>query len=223
MLEGALIIVAALLIMRAAYDAFLRPARRRRSPRAASPSTRWRRSQRRLGVAPDPRAAGAWRSPALVADGWHLVTDVVTSVGVLVGLVLATLDRLGHPRPAARCRGRRSISSGPATRSSANRWAACMDEAVARRDRGAHPAGDQRKRRRRDRGPRHPHPPRRARDVHRVPSRRARRHDGAEAHAICDRIEAAIGRAVEGVALVIHVEPEDKSKRHRPEGDAVVL
>ena len=29
------------------------------------------------------------RSPALVADGWHLLTDVATSFGVLAGLSLA--------------------------------------------------------------------------------------------------------------------------------------
>src|SRR5262249_37447668 len=32
-----------------------------------------------------------WRSPALVADGQHLFTDVVTSVAVVVGLLVATL------------------------------------------------------------------------------------------------------------------------------------
>ena len=31
------------------------------------------------------------RSPALAADGTHLLTDVITSAGVVVGLVLATL------------------------------------------------------------------------------------------------------------------------------------
>ena len=31
------------------------------------------------------------RSPALVGDGWHLLTDVATSVGVIVGLALAML------------------------------------------------------------------------------------------------------------------------------------
>src|SRR5262249_37914759 len=31
------------------------------------------------------------RSPALAADGWHLLTDVATSVGVLAGLWLAAL------------------------------------------------------------------------------------------------------------------------------------
>ena len=32
-----------------------------------------------------------WRSVALVADGRHLVADVFTSVGVLIGLVVAVL------------------------------------------------------------------------------------------------------------------------------------
>src|SRR5690606_6080069 len=32
------------------------------------------------------------RSPALVADGWHLFTDVLTSVGVIAGLLLAKMD-----------------------------------------------------------------------------------------------------------------------------------
>ena len=31
------------------------------------------------------------RSPALVGDGWHLLTDVATSVGVIIGLLLAML------------------------------------------------------------------------------------------------------------------------------------
>jgi Co/Zn/Cd efflux system component len=30
-----------------------------------------------------------WRSPALEADGWHLTSDVITSAGVLLGLLLA--------------------------------------------------------------------------------------------------------------------------------------
>jgi divalent metal cation (Fe/Co/Zn/Cd) transporter len=35
------------------------------------------------------RAGRAYRSPALLADGQHIMSDVVTSAGVLVGLVLA--------------------------------------------------------------------------------------------------------------------------------------
>ena len=32
-----------------------------------------------------------WRSPALIADGRHLLADVVTSAGVLVGVALVAL------------------------------------------------------------------------------------------------------------------------------------
>lgn len=89
-LEGALIIVAALLIVWEAVPAVLNPA-----PLDAPV----------LGLAIN-FAAGAvnavwafllirtgarYRSPALSADGRHILSDVVTSAGVLVGLVLAIL------------------------------------------------------------------------------------------------------------------------------------
>ena len=89
-IEGALIVVAALLILREAYDAFVKP-------RMLTDLT--------VGLGLNALATvinAGWcafligwgrkqRSPALVADGWHLLTDVVTSVGVLVGLGLATV------------------------------------------------------------------------------------------------------------------------------------
>ena len=89
-LEGVLIVVAAILIIREAWDAFLHP----RSL-----------TQAYEGMAVNLLATalnGAWswylitrgklwRSPALVADGWHLLTDVATSLGVLAGLLLAAL------------------------------------------------------------------------------------------------------------------------------------
>ena len=34
----------------------------------------------------------------------------------------------------------------------------------------------------------------------------------ADAHAICDRVEAALKAAVEGLVITIHVEPEGKAK-----------
>ena len=52
------------------------------------------------------------RSPALVADGWHLLTDVFTSVGVLVGLGLATLTGWQFLDPAAGGAGRAQYSLG---------------------------------------------------------------------------------------------------------------
>lgn len=89
-LEGALIIVAALAILREAYGAFLNP-----HPIRAPV----------LGLLVNGAASGlnaAWcyvlifngrrrRSPALVADGTHLLTDVFTSGGVIVGVILVAL------------------------------------------------------------------------------------------------------------------------------------
>ena len=34
----------------------------------------------------------------------------------------------------------------------------------------------------------------------------------AEAHAICDRVEAALKAEMEGLVITIHVEPEGKAK-----------
>jgi cation diffusion facilitator family transporter len=88
--EGALIIVAALLILREAWDAY-------QSPRALDAPM--------LGIAINSsatvinlvwaqfliRAGRARRSPALAADGRHIMADVVTSVGVLAGLAIASV------------------------------------------------------------------------------------------------------------------------------------
>ena len=89
-LESAMIIIAALLILRESYLSLMHP-----KP-LSSPV---------LGLAINA-AAGAinavwcmvlfrfgrrWRSPALVADAHHLFTDVVSSIGVLVGVALVAL------------------------------------------------------------------------------------------------------------------------------------
>jgi cation diffusion facilitator family transporter len=89
-LEGVLILIAALAILREAYGAV-------RNPHALQAPA--------LGLAISAAATalnGAWgwllistgrrrRSPALIADGKHLLTDVYTSVGVIVGLLLVAL------------------------------------------------------------------------------------------------------------------------------------
>lgn len=89
-LEGVLILLASLAILREAYGAFLAP-RRLEAPV--------------LGLAISAAATainGGWswlliregrkrRSPALIADGKHLLTDVYTSVGVIVGVGLVAL------------------------------------------------------------------------------------------------------------------------------------
>ncbi|MCW0001611.1 cation diffusion facilitator family transporter [Pararhizobium sp. YC-54] len=88
--EGVLIVVAALLIAAEAIPAILAP----RLPETPA-----------LGLAINLvagvingiwayiliRAGRALRSPALTADGHHILSDVITSVGVLAGLVLAIL------------------------------------------------------------------------------------------------------------------------------------
>ena len=87
-LEGVLIVMAALLIVMEALPAVLAP-----TPIEAPA----------LGLAINfsagvvnavwafvlIRAGRRYRSPALAADGQHILSDVVTSIGVLVGLVLA--------------------------------------------------------------------------------------------------------------------------------------
>ena len=92
-LVGVLIVIAAISILTAAWQGFLDP-----QPFARAPE----------GLAVNAAASvlnGIWcyvliregrrrRSPALIADGVHLATDVATSVGVLVGLILAVATGL---------------------------------------------------------------------------------------------------------------------------------
>jgi divalent metal cation (Fe/Co/Zn/Cd) transporter len=87
-IEGVLIVVAALLIVREAAARFF----------AGDADQRRRRPRHQPGGGGAQRASGpsilirngrAHRSPALVADGRHIMTDVVTSLGVFAGLVAA--------------------------------------------------------------------------------------------------------------------------------------
>lgn len=213
--EGALIIVAALLVLEAAWGAV-------RTPRQIE--------QPVLGLLINAGAAvinlawalflinrgRLWRSPALQADGWHLVTDVATSAGVVVGLVIATavgwplLDPLLAAVVALNIlwQGylivRRSLSS-LLDEAAPPDIAARIVQAIQANGQGAHEAHDLR-----------------TRSAGRtvfvefhlvVPGEMTVQ----SAHAICDRLEAAIAEAVEGARTVIHVEPEDKAKTHDTE------
>lgn len=89
-LEGVLIVVAALLIIHEAWTALFAP-RALEAPVAGLLVN---------GLAAVGNGLWAWllistgrkaRSPAMVADGKHLWTDVVTSAGVIFGLVLAVV------------------------------------------------------------------------------------------------------------------------------------
>jgi cation diffusion facilitator family transporter len=209
-LEGALIIVAALLILHAAWGAFMAP----RAP-----------DQVGIGLAVAAVASGvnaAWalflskrakalRSPALMADARHLWSDVVTSAGVLVGVGLVTLTGILwlDPLMAALTAVNILISGGRLLRESVG---GLMDEAVP-------PATLERIRRivaEQASG---------AIEAHDLRSRHAGRHTFlefhlvvpgdmrvSESHEICDRIEAALKAELEGAIITIHVEPEGKAK-----------
>ncbi len=207
--EGGLIIVAAILIIGEAWDGILAP----KLPDAPV-----------LGLAINGFAAvvnGVWAttlirvgtahySPAMAADGQHIMSDVVTSAGVLVGLVLALVTGYGILDPLLAIlvainilwQGYKMIAhsvGGLMDRALEPDEEAAVREAIA-----THSVG--------------------ALGVHDLKSRRA----GAaafidfhlvvpagmsvqEAHAICDRLEDAIKEIIAGATLAIHVEPESEN------------
>ena len=210
-LEGALIIVAALLILHETWAAYLAP----RAPEQAG-----------IGLAVAAVASGinavwaffltrrgkALRSPALMADARHLWSDVVTSGGVLVGVGLVALTGILwlDPLLAALTAVNILFSGGKLLRESVG---GLMDEAVP-------PATLERIRRivaEQASG---------AIEAHDLRSRHAGRHTFlefhlvvpgdmrvSESHEICDRIEAALKAELEGAIITIHVEPEGKAKQ----------
>jgi cation diffusion facilitator family transporter len=209
-LEGTLIIIAALLIFKEAYDALLHPRALVNAPLgllvnglATAINAVWAWVLLNRGR--------AWASPALSGDGHHLLSDVVTSVGVLCGLVLATVTGWSILDPLiAGVVALNILRMGyELTTQSMSRL---MDEAAApdvqlriREAIRAHATG--------------------ALQAHDLRTRVAGPATFVEfhlvvsgamtvnaAHEICDRIEAAIKTAVPGAQVVIHVEPEHKAK-----------
>jgi cation diffusion facilitator family transporter len=151
------------------------------------------------------------RSPALLADARHLGTDVVTSVGILIGLVLVLLTgTLWLDSAIAVATAVYILWTGlrMLRESLSGLMDAAPDEetlARIRRTVGLHADG--------------------ALEVHDLRTRQAGRLTflqfhlvvpGAmrvdEAHDICDRIEAALKQEMEGLIVTIHVEPERKAK-----------
>ncbi len=209
---GVLIVIAAFSILKEAWDAL-------QAPRAIE--------QAPVGLAVTFAATvinGAWAwylirrgrrlgSPALVADGWHLVADVVTSVGVIVGVALVVLTGVLWLDPAlAAATAANVLWSG--WRLMRESVGGLMDEAVAAEslDRiktliSNHAEG--------------------AIEAHDLRTRRAGRFTFiefhlvvpetmavGEAHDICDRIEDALKAELDPAVITIHVEPPHKAK-HR--------
>ncbi|MGJ4898455.1 cation diffusion facilitator family transporter [Bradyrhizobium oligotrophicum] len=209
-IEGVMIVVAALLIIHEAYGNFF-------DPRAFSAPVEGLAVN---ALASAINAVWCWllitrgkrlRSPALVADGRHLLTDVVSSGGVVVGLGLAVMLQLPILDPALAVLVAVNIlwSGWQVLKESTS---GLMDEAVPdatlariRLIISQHAGG--------------------ALEAHDVRTRHAGKLTFIEfhlvvpgemsvnqAHEICDRIEAALREDDEHSWITIHVEPENKAK-----------
>ncbi|MBE7184386.1 MAG: cation transporter [Methylobacterium mesophilicum] len=209
-LEGVLIIVAALLIAREAFAGLRAP-----SPIEAP----WQ------GLAINATAAAinaVWalllirggrkhRSPALAADGHHIMTDVITSIGVIVGLIAAILSGIPILDPLlALLVGINILWQG---------WKLVNSSIQGLMDTGTDIAETYRIRSiiSANAGG--------ALEIHDLKTRVAGRATFVEfhlvvdqamsvgdAHAICDRIEEALRVEIPGLRVVIHVEPDQEAK-----------
>ena len=209
-LEGVMIIVAAIFILREAYAGFLAP-RLLDAPVEGLLVNASATAINAVWALVLVRRGRALRSPALVADGKHLWTDVVTSAGVAAGILLALVTGwwLLDPLLAALVALNILWSGSKVVKESLS---GLMDEAVPEgtlariRDIiAAEGAG--------------------AVEAHDLRTRHAGQATFVEfhlvvpgqmsvfdAHEICDRVEAGIRKAVPDARITIHVEPEHKSK-----------
>lgn len=153
------------------------------------------------------RAGRRYRSPALSADGQHILSDVVTSIGVLVGLVLAIVTGYAVLDPLLAVLVALNILY-QGWKVIAHSVDGLMDHAVEREEAeaiqaaiAANGAGSL--------------------GVHDLKTRRAgsatfvdfhlvvpAAMPVGEAHEICDRLEDAISAVQPGAQVAIHVEPE---------------
>lgn len=210
-IEGALIIVAAILILREAAHGVLAP-----QPLDAP----------LVGLAVNALATAinlawatiligrgrAWGSPALVADARHVMADVVTSGGVLLGVALVAMTGYLILDPI--------IAGLVALNILWSGWGMVRDSVSGLMDKAA--PSDMVVHIRRlisDHGEG-------ALEAHDVRTRHAGQATFIdfhlvvpgemtvkESHAICDRLETAIEGAIQGAVVVIHVEPGEHAKQ----------
>lgn len=209
-IEGVLIVVAALVILQHAWHTYREPA----PIEAAGLGAALNAASTLLNAgwaALLYRVARRLRSPALNADARHIAADVVTSLGVLAGLGLVLATGVAWLDPA--------IAAATAVYILISGWFLIRDSVSGLMDEAPH--GDIVSRIRRlvaehAEG---------AIEAHDLRTRHAGRLTFLEfhlvvpgtmtvstAHAICDRVEAALKAEVEGLVITIHVEPEGKAK-----------
>ncbi|MFC3205224.1 cation diffusion facilitator family transporter [Aquamicrobium soli] len=217
-LEGVLIVVAALLIIAQVWNSLRNPVAMEQpweglavNGGAAVINMAWAIFLIRSG-----RKA---RSPALVADGQHIMTDVVTSAGVIVGLVAAVvtgwhvLDPLLALVVALNILYQGWHVTGESLNGLMDRGVDSEEHMHIRDIISANSKG--------------------ALEVHDLKTRIAGRATFiefhmvvaadmtvGESHVICDRIEDALKAEIPSVRVTIHVEPEDEAKL--PKGTTAV-
>ena len=210
-LEGVMIIVAAMLIMHEAYKGLLEP-RVLDAPLQGLVVN---------GLASVINGLWCWtlitqgrkhRSPALVADGHHLLSDVISSIGVTFGVLLAIETGWAVLDPAlagivalnilwSGWKVVKSSLSGLMDESVADETLAKIRSVIATQATGALEAHDLRTR----------HAGKVTFiDFHLVVPGHI---SVSEAHKTCDRIEAELKKTVPDAVVTIHVEPEEKAKR----------
>ena len=185
------------------------PVRWSTAPSISPPTVATARSRNSRRISADTSIG--LRSPALVADGKHLWTDVVTSAGVAAGVLMAmltgwwVLDPLMAAAVAAHIlwSGSRVVTqslSGLMDEAVSQDLMRVIRETIADRAEGAIEAHDLRTRQAGSAT---------FIDFHLVV-------DGAtsvsEAHQICDRIETALKAKLTEAQITIHVEPDNKAK-----------
>lgn len=208
--EGALIIVAAMLILRESFHGLLAP-KPLDAPLtglvvnlvATAINGAWAYALLARGR--------AWRSPALVADARHVMADVITSGGVLAGVALVTVTGVAILDPLIAGLVALNILwsgwgmvrdsvSGLMDKAAPPEMVAQIRELISLHSTGALEAHDVRTR----------HAGQATFiDFHLVVPGTMTVQDS---HAICDRLEAAIEGAIEGSVVVIHVEPGEHAK-----------
>jgi cation diffusion facilitator family transporter len=211
-IEGALIVIAAMLILQHAWNVWQNP-RPLDTPFIGLAVNGAATVLNLIWGTVLVRAGRRVRSPALAADGRHLLADVITSAGVIAGVAISVTTGYLRIDPllAAATAAYILLSGMWMIRDSVG---GLMDAApeprVIERIRelvSIHAAG--------------------AIEAHDLRTRHAGRVTHlqfhlvvpgdmtvSDAHAICDRIEDALKRDMEGLVITIHVEPEGKAKHH---------
>ncbi|PTA69447.1 cation-efflux pump [Deinococcus arcticus] len=210
--EGVLVVLAAVSIAREAWPALFSP-RAVDAPFAGLAVNLGASVINAVWASVLLRRGRALRSPALLADGRHILSDVVTSVGVLIGVVAARLTGLHVLDPLlALLVALNILYSG---------WHLVRDSVGGLMDAAVEPQTENRIRTllsEHGQG---------ALEMHDLRTRHAGRVTFVEfhmvvpgdmtvsaAHAICDRLEDALRAEMPEVNVTIHVEPQEQAKHH---------